>query len=638
MSRKHIVIGTAGHIDHGKSALIKALTGEDPDRLKEEKERGMTTDLGFVFYGDDVTIIDVPGHEKFVRHMVAGASTLDLVIFVIAADDGVMPQTTEHLEILKLLEIKKGFVAITKKDLVGNELLEIVIDDVKNLVKGTFLERAPIVPVSNTTKEGFDTLKQVLDAQLAEIEEKVDKGIFKLSIDRCFSMKGFGTVVAGTVLSGSLKIGDTVDLIPQGKQVKVRGIQVHNHNVPEVTTGFRAAINIVGAETHEIERGDVLGQKGYFQPSEYLNASLYLLASAPKHLKNLVRLRIHLGTKELFSRVVLLDKRVLNPGEKAMVQFRMEKPAVCDVGDRYVVRTWSPQITIGGGVIIEPKAQKATGFDESLIEHLQTIEQGDPSILVKEEIASNHQLPQKIEEIAHDLNLPVTQVTDIVKKLIDEEAVICLDAKRGVYYSQDNIDTLRTRILAVLKDYHASNPTNLGMPHLELHKALGAGLDKIVLHHMLETMAENQLVKTAENKVSLFEFSVTLDKEMNAVSKKIESVYRDAGFKTPGLQELMTVNMGSPDAVKKAFRYLVDSKRLIDAGEGVVFHKSLVQQAQDRVVNFLKQKKEIKVSEFRDMIGASRKYALPLLIYFDTHGITIKRGEVRVLGQKYRTE
>jgi len=635
---KHIVIGTAGHIDHGKSALIKALTGVDPDRLKEEKERGMTTDLGFVFYRDDVTIIDVPGHEKFVRHMVAGASTLDLVIFVIAADDGVMPQSVEHLEILKLLEVKKGFIAITKKDLVDNELLELVIADVKQLTKGTFLEDKPIIPVSNTTKDGFDKLKSVLDQYIAEIEEKPDKGIFKLPIDRCFSMKGFGTVVAGTVLSGTLKIGDIVDLMPHGKQVKVRGIQVHNKNVEEVTTGFRAAINIVGADKSEIQRGDILGHTGYFQPSEYINASLYLLQSAPKPLKNLIRLRVHLGTKELFGRIVLLDTKLLKPGEKAMVQFRIEKPAVSDVGDRYVVRTWSPQVTIGGGVIIEPKAQKATGFDESLIEHLQKIEEGDPVILIEEQLNSNQQLPQKIGEIAHELNYPVDRVTDIVNSLIDKGVVICLDKKRGLYYTQNNINALKNKIVSALDIYHRKNPTNLGIPQLELHKELGMGFDKNLLNYMINLMGEQKLAKTEDNRVSRYDFNVTLDKNMDEISKKIEQVFQKAEFKPPGYQDVINMRLDSNDAVKKAYRYLVDSKILIDAGEGVVFHKKFIQQAQERIIDFLKRKKEIKVSEFRDMIGASRKYALPLLIYFDTRGVTIKRGEVRVLGQKYRTD
>ncbi len=635
--KRHIVVGTAGHIDHGKSALIKALTGVDPDRLKEEKERGMTTDLGFVFYGDDVTIIDVPGHEKFIRHMVAGASTLDFVIFIVAADDGVMPQTVEHLEILKLLEIQKGFIAITKKDLVDDELLQLVIDDVTRVVKGTFLENAPIIPVSNTTKEGFDRLKQVLDELIAQTQAKKNKGIFRLPIDRCFTMKGFGTVVAGTVLSGSIRTGDSLELLPRKKQVKVRGIQVHNHKVDMVGTGYRAAINIVGADKDEINRGDTLGQIGYFQPSEYINASIHLLSSSEKPLKNLTRLRIHLETKEIFGRIVLLDTKVLNPGEKAMVQFRLEEQAVTDVGDRYVVRTYSPQNTIGGGIIIEPKAQRAKGFDEDLIAHLQKIEEGDPTVMVEENLLSNYNIARKIDEIALDLNLPLDKVRSIVERLIEEHTIVCIDKKRGLYYAMDNIQKLMSAIEKELKQYHAANPTNIGMPQLELQKNISKGLDKILYNHVASRLVADKKIKTtADNKVSLFDFTVKLDKQLDDIGKKISDLYVDAGFKPPDLQTVLSQHLGPERDVQKAYKYLIESGALIDVGESVVFHKKFVEDAQNKIIAFLKKNKEIKVSEFRDIIGASRKYALPLLIYFDTHNVTIKRGEVRLLGQKYR--
>jgi selenocysteine-specific elongation factor len=637
MQKRHIVVGTAGHIDHGKSALIKALTGVDPDRLKEEKERGMTTDLGFVFYGDDVTIIDVPGHEKFIRHMVAGASTLDFVIFVVAADDGVMPQTVEHLEILKLLEIQKGFIAITKKDLVDNELLQLVTDDVKRVMKGTFLENAPIIPVSNTTKEGFDRLKQVLDELIAQTQAKKDKGIFRLPIDRCFSMKGFGTVVAGTVLSGSIKTGETLELLPQKKQVKVRGIQVHNQKVETVSTGYRAAINIVGADKHEINRGDTLGQTGYFQPSEFINVSLHLLSSAGKPLKNLTRLRIHLETKEIFGRIVLLDTKVLKPGEKAMAQFRLEEPAVTDVGDRYVIRTYSPQATIGGGVIIEPKAQKAKGFDEELIAHLQKIEEGDPHVMVEENLLSNFDIARKIDEIALDLNLPLDNVKNIVERLVEEHKIVCIDKKRGLYYASLNVQKLTNSILKELEGYHAANPTNIGMPQLELQKNISRGLDKTLYNYAAGQLTADKKIKTtADNKVSLYDFAVKLDKQLDDIGRKINELYSDGGFKPPDRQTVLSYRLGPDKDVQKTLKYLIDSGTLIDVGESVVFHKKFVQEAQDELIAFLKKNKEIKVSEFRDMIGASRKFALPLLIYFDTRNVTIKRGEVRVLGQKYR--
>ena len=507
MRENHIVVGTAGHIDHGKSALIKALTGVDPDRLKEEKERGMTTDLGFVFYGDDVTIIDVPGHEKFVRHMVAGASTIDFVMFVIAADDGIMPQTIEHLEVLKLLAIKKGVVVITKKDLVKDDWLQIVIDEVKKIMRDTFLQDAPIIPVSSITKEGIDELKKVLDELITQTAAKKDRGIFRLCIDRCFTIKGFGTVVAGTVLSGKIKIGDTLELLPNKKKVKVRGIEVHNKKVTEVGTGFRSAINLVGTEKEEIKRGDVLAQPGYYNPSTFLNASLYLLKSAGKPLKNLIRLRIHLGTKEILGRIVLLDKKTLAPGQKAMVQFRLETPAVCDINDRYVVRTYSPQATIGGGVIIEPKATKAKGFDEKLIEHLQKVEAGDPGVMVEENLATNFELPRKVDEIAYDLNLPLPKVSEVIKQLLNNKKVLCIDEKRGLYYSQKNFEKLKNNIINILKEYHKNNPINTGIPQLELLKNISKGFDKSLLNYTLEKMSREKSVKlTDDNKMRLFDF------------------------------------------------------------------------------------------------------------------------------------
>lgn len=636
-SRKHIVIGTAGHIDHGKSALLISLTGVDPDRLKEEKERGMTTDLGFVFYRDDVTIIDVPGHEKFIRHMVAGASTIDFVVLVIAADDGIMPQTIEHLEILKLLSIRQGCIAITKKDLVDDELLQIVINDTKELVRNTFLEAAPIVPVSNETQEGIDDLRNVIDTLIKEISSRKDSGIFRLPIDRCFVIKGFGTVVAGTVLSGSIKAGDVLELLPEKKKVKVRGIQVHNIQVPEVGTGFRTAINIAGVTKDEIDRGDILAQPGYFEPSEYFNGSLYLLASTEKPLRNLTRLRIHIGAKEVFGRVAILDKKVLQPGEKAMVQFRLETPAVSDVGDRYVIRTYSPQMTVGGGIVIEPKAQKAKGFDEHLIDHLQKIETGDPDDVVMEDLINNFEIPRKMEEISHDWNMPGATVSEIIKKLLQKGKILCINEKRGLYYAEKNFELLKEKIMDTLKEFHELNPTFIGMPQLELHNAISKGLDKSVFDFMLKRMSEDKDLKVSrDHKISVFDFNVVLDKGLDETARKVEKLVKDAGYTPPVLQDILDKQIGSEDAVKKAYRYMLDKGMLINVGESVIIHKELVKQAEEKVVQFLKKNNELRVSQFRDMLGASRKYALPLLIYFDTHNVTIKRGEVRVLGQKYR--
>ncbi|MCX7995042.1 MAG: selenocysteine-specific translation elongation factor [candidate division WOR-3 bacterium] len=630
--KKHIVIGTAGHIDHGKSALIKSLTGTDPDRLKEEKERGMTTDLGFAFFGDDVTIIDVPGHEKFVRHMLAGASTIDFVLFVVAADDGVMPQTIEHFEILKLLQIKRGIIVITKIDLVDRKQIDIVMEDIKTLTADSFLQDAPVVLVSNITGEGIEKLKELLKQMINETEPKKDKGIFRMPVDRCFTMKGFGTVIAGTVLSGRIKVGDTVELLPQKKELKIRGIEVHNKKVPEVGTGFRAAINVAGVEKEEIERGNVIAQPGFFEPSLFMNGSLYLLKSSPP-LKSFSRIRLHLGTGEIFARVVILEKKILEPGEKSMVQFRLESPAVCDIGDRFVIRTYSPPVTIGGGVILEPKAEKIKGFDEEILQHLQRIETQEPAVIVEEELNRSLTLPLRVEEIARDVNLPMDNVRSIINELVNKKVILSVDEKRGLYYSTKNLTELENMIIEILKNFHRDNPTLVGIPRLDLMNKLPKGIDHTLFNFIINYLKENSRIKTTEDgKVSLFDFKVRIDDELNAMVKRIERIYLDAGFQTPAMESIIEQKIGPVDLVKKAFRYLLDNKTLINVGEGVIFHKDRVEEAKNKLINFLKEKKEIRVAEFRDLINASRKYALPLLIYFDSKGITIKRGEVRVMG------
>ncbi|MGQ9664082.1 MAG: selenocysteine-specific translation elongation factor [bacterium] len=632
LEKKHIVIGTAGHIDHGKSALIKSLTGTDPDRLKEEKERGMTTDLGFAFYGDDITIIDVPGHEKFVRHMLAGASTIDFVIFVIAADDGIMPQTIEHLEILKLLQIKQGIIVITKIDLVDETHLNIVIDDIHNLTRDSFLQDAPIIPVSNVTGEGLDKLKTIINELSHKIETKKDKGIFYMPIDRCFTMKGFGTVIAGTILSGKIRIGDTVELLPHKKILKIRGIEVHNKKVEQVGTGYRAAINIVGAEKEEIERGNVIAQPGYFEPSLYMNGSLYLLNSAPS-LKTFTRVRLHIGTSEIMGRIVILEKKVIEPGEKAMVQFRLETPAICDIGDRFVVRSYTPPTTIGGGIILEPKAEKIKEFDEKVLEHLQKIESQVPIILVEEELNQNQTIPRKIEEIAKDVNLDIGTVKDLLKDLLNRNVAIAIDEKRELYYSHKNFMELKTRIVEIIKNYHHNNPTLIGMPRLALITHLPKGLDNTLFNFTINQLKQEQKINiTEDGKISLYDFKVSLNSELAEMAQKIERIFLNAEFQPPEIEALIEQKIGDADLIKKVYRYLLDNGTLIFVGEGLAFHKNMVESAKTKLINFLKEHKEIRIAEFRDLLNASRKYALPLLIYFDTKGVTIKRGEVRVLG------
>ncbi|HEU5393646.1 MAG TPA: selenocysteine-specific translation elongation factor, partial [Candidatus Methylomirabilis sp.] len=380
---KHIIVGTAGHIDHGKTSLVKALTGIDTDRLKEEKERGISIELGFAHLtlasGLRLGIVDVPGHERFVKTMLAGVGGIDLVVLVIAADEGIMPQTREHLHICRLLQIPRGLVALTKRDLVDPDWLEMVAEEIRIFLKGTFLEGAPILPVSATTGAGLEALKAALAAVAAETEPKRVEGIFRLPIDRVFTMRGFGTVITGTLLAGSLKIGDEVAVLPEGARSRVRRLQVHGETVEQAFAGQRTAVNLPGVEVSGIARGSLLCFPGALHPSIAMDASLTLLADAPRPLKNRSRVRFHLGTSELLARVVLLDREELEPGQSAYVHYRLESPGAALPQDRYVIRSYSPAVTIGGGIILDPAPPERRRKRQEILDHLRVLEQGSPA-------------------------------------------------------------------------------------------------------------------------------------------------------------------------------------------------------------------------------------------------------------------
>ncbi|MCS7259138.1 MAG: selenocysteine-specific translation elongation factor [candidate division WOR-3 bacterium] len=634
---RHIVIGTAGHIDHGKSALVKALTGVDPDRLKEEKERGMTTDLGFVFYGDEATIIDVPGHEKFVRHMVAGAATIDLVLFVIAADDGLMPQTYEHFEILNLLGIKAGIIVITKIDLVNKQRIIMLLDEIKALVQGSFLENAPVVLVSNVSGEGISELKSILDKTIKELPPKIDHGVFRMPIDRVFTIKGFGTIVCGTVLSGKIKIGDELELLPQKRLVKVRNIEVHNKPIKEVITGFRAAINLSGVEKDEVARGDVLAWPGFFEPSLYINASLYILSAHRRPVKNFERLRIHIGTKELLGRAVLLDRKVLMPQEKALVQFRLETPAVCALGDRFVVRTYSPPTTIGGGVIVDPKAEKIKSSDEELLAHLISLEKAENTTLVNEKLLRSIFTPLKPQDLAWETGLSTDEIKNVLKELIHEKKAICIDERRELYYHSDNFIKLKDKILEAIKNYHSENPTRLGVGILELLKKINPDLDKTLFDYGLaELSITGQIQITPNNLVKLISFEPKLDSKTSMIVAELRTLFLRQKFEPLPQKEIAQIIRKSPSEIESALKHLLDLGEIINLGEGLLIHHDYLKIALEKLIEFLSKNREIRVSEFRDLLGTSRRSALPILQYFDTKGITIRHEDKRILSPKYQ--
>jgi len=626
----HFVVGTAGHIDHGKSALVKALTGTDPDRLKEEQERGMTTDLGFAFLGDDITIIDVPGHEKFVRHMLAGASTIDLVMLVVAADDGVMPQTREHFEICRLLGIKKGLVVLNKIDLVDKDWLEMVRLDVQELVRGSFLEGAPVVAVSARTGAGIEDLKRVLYQVTQTVEPKPDRGVFRLPIDRCFTIKGFGTVVAGTVLSGSCRVGDRLELLPQGIEVRVRGIQRHNKPVETTVVGERAALNLQGVEVDAIVRGNILSTPGYYRPTTVFNGSLYLLKDAGKPLRNMTRVHLHIGTAEVMCRVCLLDRKELLPGEECLVQIRTESPVVCDWNDHYVIRHYSPQQTIGGGVVLEAQGERVRRFDAETLTRLQELKSGKRGAVLEQFLIKSGFDIKTVATICRELALTEADARLMADFLVQQRKARWVEWEGKEYLILERVinDGLE-RVKAVLAQFHQTNPLRVGIKRAEARAKLA---QPPVLFETLVTMLKEQGVVYEEgDRLRLASHQVKLNPQEQAIFEKVTREIKQAKWQPPDVDELFAgVEKKLAERVKMA---LLETGEIVDVGEGVLLHSETVAEAEKVLKDFFTRKPELTASEFRQALGTTRKVAIPLLNYFDRIGLTQRRGDVRVLRQ-----
>ncbi|MEO0080054.1 MAG: selenocysteine-specific translation elongation factor [candidate division WOR-3 bacterium] len=629
----HVVIGTAGHIDHGKSALVRALTGTDPDRLKEEKERGMTTDLGFAFLGREITFIDVPGHERFVRHMLAGASTIDMVMLVVAADDGVMPQTREHFEICRLLGIKKGLIVINKADLVDAEWLEMVRLDIAELVKGSFLESAPVAVVSALTGQGISELRKLIQQLTETLEPKPDRGVFRLPIDRCFVMKGFGTVVAGTVLSGRCRVGDRLELLPQGIEVRVRGIQQHNQPVESAGLGERAALNLQGVERETIVRGNVLATPGYYQPTTAVNATLYLLKELNRPLRNMTPLHFHIGTAEVMCRVVLLDQKELAPGQEGLVQFRLEEPVVCDWNDHYVVRLFAPQCTIGGGVILETNPGRERRFDEATLSRLRALKSGELGSVLEQYLVKSRFEAKSLAQAARELALTeadARKMRDILVRT-GKARPIQIEGKEFLVH-EEMFQQARQAVIDSLGLFHKENPYRLGMKRPELRAKAAPGLSAPLFEAVLTDLVEARAVVIDGERVRLAGHKIRLSPEEQKEFDRVEELFRNAGFSPPSIEEAFAgVDRRRAERVETA---LLELGRLVDVGEGVVLHQSAVAEAEHKIRQMFGQRPELTASEIRQELGTTRKFVIPLLNYFDAVGLTQRKGEVRVLKKK----
>lgn len=624
---KNIIIGTAGHIDHGKTTLIKALTGKDTDRLKEEKLRGITTDLGFAYFdlpsGIRAGIIDVPGHEKFIKNMLAGAHGIDIVMLVIAADEGVMPQTKEHVDILSFLDIKAGIIVLTKCDLVEKDWLLIVEEDVRENLKGTFLENAPIVHVSSVTGEGLDILVNTLDELAQKVKERSSEGIFRLPVDRVFSIAGFGTVVTGTLISGKIKVGDKVMIYPKMIESRVRNLQVHERNVECAFAGQRTAINLANVKVEEIERGDVIAPPEAIIPSTMIDVKLSLLKEA-KTLKNRERIRFYTGASEVIGRAVLLDRDELHGGESCYAQIYLEDCVSVLRKDKFVIRTYSPMLTIGGGIILDPNPEKHKRFDIEVIETLSNIEKlGDEFVI--EKLVYESLLPLSEEEIKRKAN-----VVDIGKFSLKNLIKLKLEEK-DYFYHREKYEEMCLRTKEILEDFHRKNPLKEGISKEELKNKLFGDIKSKLCDFIFELMEKEEIIKIKNQLVALKDFKVVLNEEQEKLKERIIKIYRDSKFEPPKLSELE----GYPEIIPMV-EYLVNIGELVKLDEEIFLSKDNYEEAQNVLINYLKENKEITLAVYRDLLNTSRKYAMAILEYFDSIKLTKRIGDVRVLAREIK--
>jgi len=633
--KRHVVLGTAGHIDHGKTALVKALTGMDTDRLIEEKERGMTIDLGFAYLGETVTIIDVPGHEKFVRNMVAGVSTIDMVLFVIAADDSVMPQTIEHLEILNLLQIQNGIIVLTKIDLVEPEWIDLVEAEIQELVADTVLENAPIIRVSSVTQQGIPELRQTINQFIETLPPRQDRGIFRLPIDRVFSMKGFGTVVAGTVLAGTVKADQMVELLPHQKKYRIRGLQIHGKPVQQVQIGDRAAINLVGIEKDQIARGDVLADPDIYQPAIFFDTQLYLLKTAPKPLKYNARVRLHIGTSELLARVRLLDVETLQPGQFALAQLHCENPIVAEVHDRFVLRRYSPLTTIGGGIILQVNPPRHKRFAPEVIQKLKILITGNIFDIVEQSVQKGKSIFKSIDEVAKATNLRPTDLQPILDDLVRNGKIkIFLKKTRPFAAHIFPLNQLKQDILQILEKFHQENPLKQGVLMNEMLSLLNQKLDPFFLNVFIQELQQQGEVNFSNERISLSQYQIELTPEQQSLIEAIEQYFDAQKLAPPHTNEIVSHFKTRSANIEKIIAYLLEQKVVVYIDEGFLLHQRWVAYARDLIVEHFKNNTELSISDFRTQLNTSRKYAVPLLNYFDQQGLTVRQGDVRVWGSE----
>lgn len=628
---KNIIIGTAGHIDHGKTTLIKALTGRNTDRWEEEQRRGITIDLGFTYFdlknGDRVGIIDVPGHEKFINNMVAGVVGMDLVMLVVAADEGIMPQTREHMDILGLLGIEKSILVINKCDLVDEEWLELVEEEIKEELEGTFLEDAPIVEVSAATGEGIPHLIDVIEQMTAkEVEPKEINTIPRLPIDRAFTLSGFGTIITGTLLTGSISKEDVLEMYPIGKECRIRSIQVHGQDVDRCYAGQRVAINLSNVKKKEIARGCVLAPPNSMKNTMLLDVKLNMLPSSMRVLTNHARLHFFTGTSEVLCRAVLLDKEDLGPGESGYVQLRLEEEVALRRGDKFVVRFYSPMETIGGGVVLESNPERKKRFQQDVIEELKQKESGSSEDIIELHVKAHAETMVTLGELAKLTALSMEEVEADVRSLEAQGKVYVFQMKKDVYvWHAASENAMRETLCETLRSYHNSHPYRYGMKKAEVHMTYLKKVKANVFDLYMELLVEKGVLRRHQEFLALPEFEIPKDERYQRLHDQMITVFEDAKFDFAKFSEISFEEKERPMA-EDIVMFLVDEGSVVKVAEDLYTRKHFMEEAREIVEGMLREREIITIAELRDALNTSRKSAKPIMEYMDSIKVTKRNG------------
>lgn len=638
MQIQPVVIGTAGHIDHGKSSLVRALTGTDPDRLKEERERGLTIDLGFARFelpdGRTVGIVDVPGHERFIRNMVAGASGIDVVLLVVAADDGVMPQTREHLDIMGLLGMRRGLIALNKIDLVDEDLVELAEEDVQETVAGTFLEDAPVVRVSAATGAGVEELRAALGAIAEATAPRSSEGVFRMPIQRVFSARGFGTIVTGIPVSGEVEPGTVLEVVPPGLKGKVRGLQAYGAQAERARAGHSTAINLSDVEHHRVHRGDVVATPGYFSAVRMLGARLTALPSLASPIENRMSVRLHTGTAEVLGEVVLLDTDRIEPGAEGLVQLRLSEPVVCAPGDRFVLRLASPTITLGGGTILEESRHRLKRFKGFVIEELERQEESldSPRELLEVLLAREGSgLPDARALAARFKRSP--QETEALLAQLEASGRAARVGAGGRWIHADALEAALAKLDGVASAWFEEHEHRRVVESLELRRL--TGFEQTLFTGLLDEAARRGTLELEPGGlVARVGRSAALDPKTEELCARVLDLLARAGFQPPTLEELAAAARCSQADLERTLEVLVDRGQVTRIGKGLCFARSRLDEASAAIVDNCTRNGQLEIPELRDALGTSRKWLIPLLEHFDVQGLTARQGGHRVLRRR----